>query len=156
MSFVGLSDEKVEDMTVVNDGFYPDISVGHLQEFYRIPSEFESAMVRNQLQLSIAWANDQLRTWKAEQIEAGNATLKDIPADVIGGETSKELHYKHAVCCHAKAKLLPQYESMVRAKSASRSSDVEDVETQADKFLENARIALAALQSKSTISVEAM
>ena len=157
MSFLGLPDEKVENMPVENDGFFPDLSVGYIQEMYRIPSEFESGLVKNQLQLSIAWANSQLVSWKAEQVEAGYETLKDVPpADQIGGDTVKELHYRHAVCCHAKAELLPQYDSMIRAKSASRANDVEDVETQADKFMQNARIALAALQGKSTICAEAM
>lgn len=158
-SFLGLPDEEVENtesLNVENYGFFPDISVGHIQEFYRVPAEFESGLVRNQIQLSIAWANSQLVSWKAEQVAAGYETLQDVPAGLIGGETEKELHYKHAVCCHAKAQLLPQYESMVRAKSASRASDVEDVETQADKFMQAAGIALAALQGKSTIAVEAM
>ena len=156
MSFIGLTDEKVENLNVENDGFFPDISVGYIQEMYRVPAEFESGLVRNQIQLSIAWANSQLVSWKAEQVAAGYETLKDITTGLIGGDTIKELHYRHAVCCHAKAQLLPQYESMVRSKSASRAADVEDVETQADKFMQNARIALAALQGKSTICAEAM
>ncbi|HAS89840.1 MAG TPA: head protein [Desulfovibrio sp.] len=156
MTFLGLPDEKVADVNVENDGFFPDISVGHIQEIYRIPAEFESGLVKNQLQLSIAWANAQLVSWKAEQVAAGYETLKAIPAGIIGEDTEKELHYKHAVCSHAKAELLPQYESMIRAKSANRKSDVEGVETQADDFMKKAQTALAALQGKSTIAVEAM
>lgn len=153
-SFVGLPDENVDDLNVVNGAFYPDISVGYIQEFYRIPSEFESGMVRNQLQLSMAWANEQLTEWKAAQVAAGHETLKAIPCEVIGGDTTKELHYKQAVCCHAKAMLLPRYESMVRAKSASRSEDIEDLKSSVDQNLQLSRVALSALQGKSTIMVD--
>ncbi|WP_319780805.1 hypothetical protein [Maridesulfovibrio sp.] len=55
-----------------------------------------------------------------------------------------------------KNQLLPQYDFMVRAKSASRANDVEDVETQADKLMQNTRISLAAFQGKSTICAEAI
>lgn len=155
MTFIGLSDETVKDSNVENNGFYPDISIGYIQDLYRIPSEFETSMVKNQLQLSMAWANAQLEDWTDLQREAGYTQLSELPADMIGSDSAKVLQYKHAVCSHAKAALLPQYDSMVRAKSSS-SEDVDDVQNKADAFLQSARSALAALQEKTAVLVEAM
>ncbi|MBI9109901.1 head completion/stabilization protein [Maridesulfovibrio ferrireducens] len=156
IGFSGLTDE-VKDEEIQNESFYPGISVSHFHDCYRVPAEYELEMVKTHLKLAIAWANSQLETFKAEKEAEGITALVDIIAPMIGGETTKIIHYKHAVCCRAKGSLIHQYKTMVQAKGASsRIGDAVEAESQESLFYQYASAAIADLQGKISIMVEAL
>ena len=139
MSFSGLPDHAV-DSTVTNDGFWPDLNTGDFQTNYRLPAEYEQAMVEDHLQLAMAWANQTLRKWKTEQQAAGHHSMESVPSDEIGGEKLTLIHYRRAVFCHAKALLLQQFATTDRREAAN--NEAKESEETEDKFLEFSRHAI--------------
>ena len=151
MSFSGFTDNAVET-TVVNDGFWPDFTVGEFQTLYRIPAEYEAELVADHLRLAMAWANRQLAGWRTTREAEGMAKLSEVPGDTLGEEPLYSLHYRRAVFCHAKGLLMPQFKTMARRADAKNDA-LESEETE-EKFFQYAEQAVADFLGRGRINVE--
>ena len=140
MSFNGFSDNTVTSI-VKNDGWFPDLDTGVFQDRYRMPAEFEQAMVDEHIRLAMLWTNRQLREWKAVQVATGYSTLAEVPAEKLGDDSEYQILYQRAAFCHAKALLLKQF-ATVNRREAAKNEAKEGDETE-DKFQEFARDAIA-------------
>lgn len=111
--FSGRTPTKL-DIEIGNNGFYPVLNLGDLQERYRIPSEYRQHTIGAQTVAALIEVNRALNPKLCEWQRLGYAELAAVPACELG-----ELHelvdlYKTAVFSRAKAKLLRQYPSMNR------------------------------------------
>lgn len=137
MSFSGLPGQDVTG-TVVNDGWWPDLDLGDFQKRYRLPVEFSSEMVTENIQLGMLRVNDQLREWRDEQLAS---SLAEVPGDSLGDQSRFQILYSRAVFCHAKALLLKQF-ATVNRRDAAKHEGLESEESE-EKFLEFSRDAIA-------------
>ena len=142
MGFSGFKDESAHQ-TIQNDGFFPDLSTQALSKEYRVPPSFAVASLAVQLKLAMAWANRQLSGWKAQQKAEGYATLADVPADTLGGESVLAVYYRAAVFNECRALLVQESKVLVRRADAANVA-TESPETEA-AYHEQATKALADL-----------
>ena len=109
----------------VNDGFWPDLSVGELMDRYRIPSEYADDTINMGLTLALVNVNIDLEPVKAAIQALGHADLSayntDNPAE-LNGQPVTEIHYQHAVYSYAKAYLLQQFNSLNRRDNAANAA----------------------------------
>lgn len=140
MGFSGKSNEA-STATVTNDGWWPDFSVADFQKRYRMPTEYAESLLIDGLQIGVAWANKELKAWKATQFGDGYAALDDVPCDKLGDESMHLINYRRAVYSHAKGYLLTQYATVDRREAAN--NEAKESEETESKFYEFAQQAVA-------------
>ena len=152
MSFSGNVLTDNTEITITNDGWFPDLSMDEFLRDYRVPGDYAEDMVRSQLALSVSEINDNLEGWRLDQEAAGYTNLTGIPAPVIDGISKHERLYRRAVFCRAKAELLMQFATMTRKDTAENTAK-EAPETE-DKFLQYSVSAQRKLMGLTKFGVE--
>lgn len=117
MSFTGKPDTFLHT-EITNDGFYPDIKLGELQRFYRVPAEYKSDVIEHHARLAISDCNAQLAVKKAEWIALGHTMLEQVDAAMIGDELTKVEQYKRAVFCRTMGLLVMAFATLNRREQA--------------------------------------
>lgn len=117
MSFTGKPDTFLQT-EIRNDGFYPDIKLGELQRFYRVPTEYKQDVIEHHTRLAISDCNEQLVVKKAQWNLQGFTMLEQVDAAAIGEELAKVEQYKRAVFCRAVGLLLMAFATMNRREQA--------------------------------------
>ncbi|WP_419787322.1 head completion/stabilization protein [Pseudodesulfovibrio sp.] len=150
MSFSGKA--NAESTTVVkNDGWWPDFPVADFQERYRMPAEYAEKLLVDGLQTGMAWANKELKFWKALHADNGCASLEAVPCEErLGDETVFLVHYRRAVYSHAKGFLLQQYPTVDRRESAN--NEARESQKTESKFYEFAQQAVADIRGENRIT----
>lgn len=117
--FSGRTPQKL-NIEIGNNGFFPPLNLGDLQERYRIPSEYRQHTIGAMTVKAIIEVNRALLRKYCEWHNAGYANLGDVPCDELGTYgTPDHIHeitelYKTAVFARAKANLIRQYPSINR------------------------------------------
>lgn len=117
--FSGRTPTKL-DVPIGNNGFYPSLNLGDLQERYRIPSEYRQHTIGAMTVQAIIEVNRALSGKHCDWHGMGYETLGDVPCEELGTPgTPDHIHeitelYKTAVFARAKAKLIRQYPSINR------------------------------------------
>lgn len=137
---------------VQNDGWWPVLPLAALEAIYRLPEEYAEATLVEAVQLAMAWTNEQLASWKADQVEADYASMDAVPCDSLGETSLHFLHYRRAVFSYAKAYLLEQFPTINR-RDAAVSNGKEDEDT-AETFLAFATRAVADFLKRPSVTVE--
>ena len=110
---------------IVNDGFWPDVSLADLLNNYRIPSNYADGVIKMGLLEALKNVNESLKKVKA-QIMLTHATFELYNADnseQLDGIEVMEMRYKHAVYSHAKAFLLgKQFKTVNRTEVAENEA----------------------------------
>ena len=114
MSFVALPASSVdqppaEETLVTNDGFFPDIDPAAVRDAARITGSITPARLRAAILSAIMTVEIDLRAFAASSIAAGHATLADIPAPQLDGQSVQLLRYQRAVALYAKAELIARH-----------------------------------------------
>lgn len=117
MSFTGKS-ETFLNTEITNDGFYPDIKLGELQRFYRVPAEYKQDVIEHHTRLAVSDCNAQLLVRKAGWIAQGFTTLEQVNDSVVGGELATVEQYKRAVFSRAVGLLLMAFATLNRREAA--------------------------------------
>ena len=142
--FSGRTPAKL-DIDLGNNGFFPVLNLGDLQERYRIPSEYRQHTIGAQTVAALIEVNRLLNPKLCEWQRMGYDALAAVPACELGiaGEPD-HLHelvelYKTAVFARAKAKLLRQYPSINRRdRQEHPGREAEEVEQDFMQESENA------------------
>lgn len=151
MSFTGKT-ETFLNTTLANDGFFPDLSLREFQEVYRVPAEFKQEMIESKLRAAVIECNGILQEKKTEWL-VSFTTLAGVSADEIGSKNILVEHYKAAVFCKAKAKLLREFATVNRRQEAENLA--KESETAEDDYLTQANRAIRRLLGvKANITVE--
>ncbi|WP_421865096.1 head completion/stabilization protein [Motiliproteus sp.] len=117
--FVADTPERNEH-PINNTGFWPDIDPEHCRRVVRLPSDITAPRLREALINAMLSVNLDNAAWGAQQQADSYATLADIPADQIDGNSIKVSLYRRAVYCFAKADLLDRYADIDSTGSAER------------------------------------
>lgn len=121
MSFVATEPASTntppDSATVANDGFFPDIDLNYMRAAVRLDGTVTNERLRDATVDAILQVNDELAAWKAEKIAAGAASLVDVPAAEIGGESVNLVRYRTAVFRFARADLAEKFRSFDATKS---------------------------------------
>ena len=65
--------------------------------------------LRRAIKTAIAETNAELGEWRERQLDAGYATLADVPTDRLDGESVRVFHYFNAVCAMTTATLYERF-----------------------------------------------
>ncbi|PAU66539.1 head protein [Pseudomonas sp. PIC25] len=153
MSFSGKPTTLVE-RSILNDGFWPDLSVTEFQAGYRLPAEYLVELLVDGIAGAMGEVNRDLarrkRAWQASGIaEVASADSQLLPERAFYVAT-----YKRAVYCRAKAYLLEQFATVNRRAEAANLAK-EAPETH-EAFLAFSQQAVRLIQGRGRITAEAL
>lgn len=111
MSFVSRppAAEAEAEPPLVNDGFFPDIDLAAAREQARIGTAITGARLRSALIGAVLAVGIDLANYKASAIASGHASLANVPAEQIDGQSINVLLYLRAVHLYAKAELIERH-----------------------------------------------
>ncbi len=124
-SFVATADAMPPtpgDDIIENNGFFPNVSIAQLRGITRLDGTVTHERVREAAIDAIRSVNAELKPWRA-QVAAGYATLADVPADRIGGESELVSLYCRAVYHLAHADLTERYRDLDTTKSGGKKAE---------------------------------
>lgn len=152
MSFSGKPTTFVE-LTIENDGFWPDLSVSEFQKEQRLPAEYLVELLADALNTAMVEVNTDLARVKATLQDAGVLSLVAVagvgtPAE--WGYAHKVTLYKRAVYCRAKGNSLSQFATITRRESAENTG--KEAPERAETFLAFSQQAVRALQGRGRIT----
>ena len=90
---------------VENDGWFPDIDLQLLRSTFRIAPAITPERLREATVFALQSIRRQLTIWQAVQAALGHASLADVPAPQIGGESRLLGLYRRAVHAEVAADL---------------------------------------------------
>ena len=106
--FSGRTPQKL-DIEIGNNGFFPSLNLGDLQERYRIPSDYRQHTIGAQTVAALIEVNRALNARVCEWQRGGYPELAAVPAVELGDLHELVELYKIAVFARTKAKLLRHY-----------------------------------------------
>lgn len=156
MSFIATADTGTAQPsaadTLKNDGWFPDIELGALREQMKLDGNITDARVRPATLDAMASCNAELRSWQVKQIEAGFASLVDVPAPHLGGESTHAIRYRRAVFNLVRADLTEHYRGLDTTKSGGQKA--EELEATICEARRNVRMAIADICGRRRTTVE--
>lgn len=149
--FVANSPAVAED-DITNIDFYPSISLVDCRAAIRLDQTVTTERLQHALINAMQAVNADLSGWKAEQESAGYTSLAAVPADTIGGISSKINLYHRAVYSHAKAELAERYRDYDSTLTGAQRAD--DMNDSIDDYRRASIIAIRALMDRPRSTVE--
>ncbi|AKT28195.1 head completion/stabilization protein [Pseudomonas syringae pv. actinidiae] len=149
MSFSGRSGIFVEQ-SVLNDGFWPDLSIAEFQKGYRLPAEYLVDLLVADLTTAMVEVNADLAKLKARWQGAGVSSVASANTTVLPERTFQAATYKRAVYSRAKASLLTQFATVNRRESAENVG--KELPERSETFLAFSQAAVRSLQGRGRIT----
>ena len=149
MSFSGKPTTFVE-LTIENDGFWPDLSVSEFQKEQRLPAEYLLELLADALNTAMVEVNTDLAKCKSRWQANGVARVESADSTLLPERSFKVKLYKRAVYCRAKGNLLPQFATVTRRESAENTG--KEAPERAETFLAFSQQAVRALQGRGRIT----
>ncbi|WP_130831131.1 head completion/stabilization protein [[Erwinia] mediterraneensis] len=152
MKFV--APEQVTDTPEIigNTSFWPDISLAEFREAMRIDGTITTPRLRQVLLTAIAEVNAELFDFRTRQQKLGYASLADVPADKLAGQSERLHHYRNAVWCWARAMLNERYQDYDATASGVKRGEALDDAT--GELWRDARWAISRVQDQPHCMVE--
>lgn len=112
-----------QDITLTNNGFWPDLNLGEFQRSRSIPSDIDSDTLAEALLASVAEVNLDLQSLASGFAAQGYPQAAAVPGVSMNGQTALISQYKKAVFARAKADLLGEYSTQFsRAPNAGQEN----------------------------------
>ncbi|MCL6262188.1 head completion/stabilization protein [Craterilacuibacter sp. RT1T] len=144
------SDE--DERPIGNSAFWPDIDPTDARDALRIDGTITMLRLRHALIEAMVSTNADLANWRAMMQAAGYASLGDVPADAIDGDSVHMASYRRAVFCEAKANLLERYRDYDATGDGQRRAD--EMESPIDDLRRDARWACRSITGAGRTTVE--
>jgi len=125
---------------LVNDGFFPDIDIDNLRAAVRLPGEITIERLSEAAVYAMDACNRELSSYRTKSQTAGYATLAEVPAASIGGESRLVMLYRRAVYSTVKADLTERYRDVDTTATGNKRAD--DLDPGIDEQRRNARWAV--------------
>jgi hypothetical protein len=139
-------------LIVENIAWFPSIDLADMRGAVRLDGTVTHARLRSSVIDAIDEVNRDLATWRAAHQAAGVASLADLPADNIGGESVQLARYRRAVYFLARADLTEKYRDFDGTKSGANDADEREMTIDADR--RNARNALNDMRGAPRVTIE--
>ncbi|MFP3567299.1 head completion/stabilization protein [Paraburkholderia sp. SIMBA_030] len=140
------------ELIVTNTHWFPSVDLAHMRQAVRLDGTVTHARLRDAVIAAIDEVNRELSTWRQAHQAAGVATLAELPADDIGGESVHLARYRRAVYYLARADVTEQYRDFDSTKSGA--ADAAELETTIDADRRNARHAINDMRGAARTTVE--
>lgn len=137
---------------IESGAFWPSVSVADLRETVRLDGTVTEARLRHATVDAIGSINRELAAWKDRQIDAGHATLNDVPAETIGGQSQLVGLYLRAVYATASAHLRERYRDFDSTGDGHQAAD--KLESPIDDLRRDARWAVRDILGVTRSTVE--
>jgi hypothetical protein len=141
-----------ESTIIKNDGWWPDIDPQACRDILRIDGTVTPERLRAVLIDAIAAVNVELDAWKAEQTAAGHASLAEVPAASVDGDSVQTQRYQRAVRSTAGAHLIERYRNYDITDAGQKKADEQTPSI--DELRRDARWAIADIKGKTHATVE--
>lgn len=138
--------------TIENGPFWPEIDCLALRAAMRLDASVTAERLEAAAINAMIEANRELATYRQDREAEGHASLADVPAAQIKGE-SQLLHlYRRTIYCRATAELVERYRSYDATNSGEQKATEET--TNIDELRRDARHALRSILGISHTTVE--
>lgn len=141
-----------DELIVQNVAWFPSIDLAHMREAVRLVGTVTTARLRDAVIAAIDEVNRELTSWRALAEAAGIASLAELPADPIGGESVQLARYRRAVYFLARADLTEKYRDFDSTKSGA--NDADELATTIDADRRNARQAINDMRGVARVTIE--
>ncbi|QNS14277.1 head completion/stabilization protein [Mannheimia bovis] len=140
---------EYDDITITNNGFWPDVNVQEFQKQRAIPFQIPVEMVRASLISAMQQVNLDLVEVEKKHLDSGIENAEQISASTVGGENYAQTLYKKAVFARAKHELLPEFNTLSARELHEKRQYVEEQKS----LLAEATHAIRVLKGKNRGSV---
>lgn len=130
--------------------FFPSIDVNDFRLAYRADSSYSDETVREALIMAFVNIADDLSVIVHSWQSAGYASLADVPAVQVDGQSILAVRHKTAVCCFAKAQLVDTFKDTDTTKGVGHDR-ANNHELSSDFWRREGRAAINQLLDKPTI-----
>ncbi|MFN3944591.1 MAG: head completion/stabilization protein [Allosphingosinicella sp.] len=134
------------------DGFFPPVDPALVRAEQRIDDNVTAGRLRAAIVAAMLTIDNDVRAWRARHQAAGHATLADVPAPVIAGESRNVLLYRRAIGCLAKAEIIERYRDFDQTGAGQR--DVAELSSAIGELRRDGRHAIRDLLGKPRTMVE--
>ena len=135
------------ELPVSNDPWFPAIDPAQLRATCRLDGTVTPERLQHALMQALASVNAELWEFKVSNMLLGHASLADVPAGALNGESVKVHHYRRAVHAHMQADLAEAYRDIdTTPQGAGKPERVADkLELKVDEHRRNQRWAISDL-----------
>lgn len=139
--------DAAAELPAGNDPWFPAIDPAALRSTCRLDGTVTPQRLQHALLQAMASVNAELWDFKVSNMMLGFASLADVPAGTLNGESIKVHHYRRAVYACVQADLAEAYRDIdVTPQSAGKVERVTDkLELKIDEHRRNQRWALSDL-----------
>ncbi|WP_340610784.1 head completion/stabilization protein [Xenorhabdus bharatensis] len=152
MDFIAPQPAQDADITLSSDPFYPAVSLGRYRDEMRNDGTVTTPRLKQAMANAIVEANRELHRWHLINIQQGYATLSEVPASRVNGESELIYLYHRAVFCLTKANLTERYRDIDTTASGTKKADTLD--STIDDLWRDAQWALRRIQGQDHAIVE--
>lgn len=103
---------EYDDISITNNGFWPDVNVQEFQKQRAIPLQIPLEMVKASLISAMQQVNLDLVEVEKKHLDKGIENAEQISVVTVGGENYAQTLYKKAVFARAKHELLPEFNTL--------------------------------------------
>ncbi|WP_409500202.1 head completion/stabilization protein [Mannheimia glucosida] len=103
---------EYDDISITNNGFWPDVNVQEFQKQRAIPLQIPLEMVKASLISAMQQVNLDLVEVEKKHLDNGIENAEQISVVTVGGENYAQTLYKKAVFARAKHELLPEFNTL--------------------------------------------
>ena len=148
--------EPGAELPAENDPWFPAIDPAHLRATCRLDGTVTPQRLHHALLQALASVNAELWEFKVSNMLLGHASLADVPAGALNGESVKVHHYRRAVHAHVQADLAEAYRDMDTTPSGDGKSERvrERIEARIDEHRRALRWAIADIKGQRRTTVE--
>ena len=157
MSFVAIANPPptTAEPPITQDGWWPDIDPAQARQACLLDGTTTAPRLRQALQAAILSINSELHTWAQQHQRSGHASLADIPAPQIDGQSAHLPHYHRAIYACLQADLLDAYRGMAAVSTGNKiDRSNEDLQKNAAEHRRNQRWAISALLGRSRATID--
>lgn len=133
-------------------GWYPDIDLADLRQVVSTDGTVTNERLTECVVIALNSVMDELDCWQKQQVALERASLGEVPARTINGESSLVLLFKRAVYATVKAEMVERYRDFDSTDAGQRRAEQMDLTV--DDYRRNARYAIRDILGRARITAE--
>ncbi|TFW71525.1 hypothetical protein C3Y98_05355 [Methylotenera oryzisoli] len=140
------------EAVIVNDGWFPDVSLTTIRDLIRIDGTITSPRLRELTINAIYTVNSELVKWKQTKVANGHENLAAVPASTLDNISTNIQRYTLAVSCLTKANIIERYPDYDSSNEGNKRAD--DLEPSVGNLQRDARWAINDILGISRTTIE--
>lgn len=151
--FIAISKaNEAEESKISNISFFPAIDINDVRKTQRLDGTITNERLKRAITSAIVSVNDDLHAWRVNHQSSGVASINDLDAEKINGESRYLTLYNIAIYNLANALLNEQYINF--DATAKAKTDIDTNIESAGNLYRNARYAIRDILGKSRSTME--